>query len=116
MDLCTLLFLAYLGFIFDFVLCAILVYEVLYQALKRYQRRRQRRQGSGDVKVEMEEDEVLPKIGSTGQRNATRCGLWWAEMLKDIDRYKEAASVYFRITGESLLTVIFHPQSVPTRS
>ncbi|KAG5628655.1 hypothetical protein H5410_000372 [Solanum commersonii] len=43
------------------------------------------------------------KIGSSGQRNATRCGLWWVEMLKARDQYKEAASVYFRISGEELL-------------
>ncbi|XP_010247554.1 PREDICTED: trafficking protein particle complex subunit 8 isoform X2 [Nelumbo nucifera] len=40
------------------------------------------------------------KIGSSGQRNATRCGLWWAEMLKARDQHKEAASVYFRISNE----------------
>ncbi|GAA0142138.1 hypothetical protein LIER_03102 [Lithospermum erythrorhizon] len=43
------------------------------------------------------------KIGSSGQRNATRCGLWWVEMLKASDQYKEAANVYFRITGEAPL-------------
>lgn len=43
------------------------------------------------------------KIGSSGQRNATRCGLWWVEMLKARDQYKEAASVYFRISGEEPL-------------
>ncbi|XP_075101206.1 uncharacterized protein LOC107825691 isoform X2 [Nicotiana tabacum] len=43
------------------------------------------------------------KIGSSGQRNATRCGLWWVEMLKGRDQYKEAASVYFRISGEEPL-------------
>ncbi|WMV06938.1 hypothetical protein MTR67_000323 [Solanum verrucosum] len=43
------------------------------------------------------------KIGSSGQRNATRCGLWWVEMLKARYQYKEAASVYFRISGEELL-------------
>ncbi|PSS15857.1 Trafficking protein particle complex subunit like [Actinidia chinensis var. chinensis] len=40
------------------------------------------------------------KIGLAGQRNATRCGLWWAEMLKTRDQFKEAATVYFRISGE----------------
>ncbi|KAJ4962216.1 hypothetical protein NE237_022155 [Protea cynaroides] len=40
------------------------------------------------------------KIGSTGQRNATRCGLWWVEMLKAKEQYKEAAGVYFRISSE----------------
>ncbi|XP_059646575.1 uncharacterized protein LOC132293217 [Cornus florida] len=43
------------------------------------------------------------KIGPSGQRNATRCGLWWVEMLKTRDLYKEAASVYFRISGEEPL-------------
>uniref|UniRef100_A0A5B6ZRC8 Putative trafficking protein particle complex subunit 8 n=1 Tax=Davidia involucrata TaxID=16924 RepID=A0A5B6ZRC8_DAVIN len=43
------------------------------------------------------------KIGLPGQRNATRCGLWWVEMLKTRDQYKEAASVYFRISGEEPL-------------
>ncbi|CAL1370679.1 unnamed protein product [Linum trigynum] len=43
------------------------------------------------------------KLGSSGQQNATRCGLWWIEMLKTRDQYKEAASVYFRICSEELL-------------
>nr|GMD61724.1 trafficking protein particle complex subunit 8 [Ipomoea batatas] len=43
------------------------------------------------------------KLGPSGQRNATRCGLWWVEMLKARDEYKEAASVYFRISGEEPL-------------
>ncbi|KAL5974735.1 hypothetical protein ACLOJK_031406 [Asimina triloba] len=46
---------------------------------------------------------VMPlvlKIGSSGQRNATRCGLWWAEMLKAWGQHKEAAGVYFRISHE----------------
>ncbi|KAM7499968.1 hypothetical protein LguiA_024382 [Lonicera macranthoides] len=43
------------------------------------------------------------RIGSSGQRNATRCGLWWVEMLKARDQYKEAAGVYFRIAGEEPL-------------
>ncbi|RVW72669.1 Trafficking protein particle complex subunit 8 [Vitis vinifera] len=45
----------------------------------------------------------MQKIGSSGQQNATRCGLWWIEMLKTRDQYKEAASVYFRISGEEPL-------------
>lgn len=40
------------------------------------------------------------KIGSSGLQNATRCGLWWGEMLKARDQYKDAAGVYFRIPGE----------------
>lgn len=43
------------------------------------------------------------KIGSLGQQNATRCGLWWVEMLKTRDQYKEAAVVYFRICSEEPL-------------
>ncbi|KAG8648726.1 trafficking protein particle complex subunit 8 isoform X2 [Manihot esculenta] len=43
------------------------------------------------------------KIGSSGQKNATRCGLWWIEMLKTRDQYKEAATVYFRICTEEPL-------------
>ncbi|KAL2464074.1 Tetratricopeptide repeat (TPR)-like superfamily protein [Forsythia ovata] len=43
------------------------------------------------------------KIGSSGLQNATRCGLWWAEMLKARDQYKDAAGVYFRISGEEPL-------------
>lgn len=43
------------------------------------------------------------KIGSSGLQNATRCGLWWAEMLKARDQYKDAAGVYFRIPGEEPL-------------
>lgn len=42
----------------------------------------------------------LQKIGPSGQQNATRCGLWWVEMLKTRDQYTDAASVYFRICGE----------------
>ncbi|PIN03140.1 Protein with predicted involvement in meiosis (GSG1) [Handroanthus impetiginosus] len=41
------------------------------------------------------------KIGSS--RNATRCGIWWAEMLKARDQFKDAAGVYFRISGEEPL-------------
>ncbi|KAL1813358.1 hypothetical protein ACET3Z_023423 [Daucus carota] len=43
------------------------------------------------------------RIGSAGMRNATRCGLWWAEMLKTRDQCKDAAAVYFRISGEEPL-------------
>lgn len=43
------------------------------------------------------------KMGSSGLRHATRCGLWWVEMLKSRDQYKEAATVYFRICGEETL-------------
>ncbi|GAV63866.1 TRAPPC-Trs85 domain-containing protein [Cephalotus follicularis] len=43
------------------------------------------------------------KAGSSGQQNVTRCGLWWVEMLKARDQYKEAATVYFRICGEEPL-------------
>ncbi|XP_021755995.1 trafficking protein particle complex subunit 8-like [Chenopodium quinoa] len=43
------------------------------------------------------------KLGLRGQQNAVRCGLWWAEMLKARDQYKEAASVYFRVSGEEPL-------------
>ncbi|KAA3472037.1 trafficking protein particle complex subunit 8-like [Gossypium australe] len=45
----------------------------------------------------------VQKLGSAGRRNATRCGLWWAEMLKTRDQLKEAATVYFRICGEDTL-------------
>ncbi|XP_024028403.1 trafficking protein particle complex subunit 8 isoform X3 [Morus notabilis] len=43
------------------------------------------------------------KIGPSGQQNATRCGLWWVEMLKTRYQFREAASVYFRICGEEPL-------------
>ncbi|XP_045795851.1 trafficking protein particle complex subunit 8 [Trifolium pratense] len=43
------------------------------------------------------------KLGFVGQQNATRCGLWWIEMLKARDLFKEAATVYFRICGEDIL-------------
>ncbi|XP_024443484.1 uncharacterized protein LOC7469943 isoform X3 [Populus trichocarpa] len=43
------------------------------------------------------------KLGSSGRQNATRCGLWWIEMLKMKDQFKEAATVYFRICSEELL-------------
>ncbi|KAK8570732.1 hypothetical protein V6N13_103136 [Hibiscus sabdariffa] len=42
-------------------------------------------------------------LGSAGRQNATRCGLWWVEMLKTRDHIKEAATVYFRICGEDTL-------------
>ncbi|GAB2234658.1 hypothetical protein Drorol1_Dr00003918 [Drosera rotundifolia] len=41
------------------------------------------------------------RLGSQGQQNATRCGVWWAGMLKARDEYKEAATVFFRVSGES---------------
>ncbi|WVZ60808.1 LOW QUALITY PROTEIN: hypothetical protein U9M48_010785, partial [Paspalum notatum var. saurae] len=40
------------------------------------------------------------RTGSSGQRNATRCGLWWAEMLKTRGQYREASNVYFRVSNE----------------
>ncbi|KAJ4758914.1 Trafficking protein particle complex subunit 8 [Rhynchospora pubera] len=40
------------------------------------------------------------KVGSSAQRNATRCGLWWAEMLKARGQYRDASSVYTRISNE----------------
>lgn len=40
------------------------------------------------------------KLVPLAQRNATRCGLWWAEMLKARGQYKEAAGIYFRISSE----------------
>ncbi|KAI7997175.1 Agamous-like MADS-box protein AGL65 [Camellia lanceoleosa] len=43
---------------------------------------------------------LVSKLGSFGQRNATRCGLRWVEMLKTRDQFKEATTVYFRISGE----------------
>ncbi|KAI4310617.1 hypothetical protein MLD38_035584 [Melastoma candidum] len=43
------------------------------------------------------------KSVSGGNWSATRCGLWWVEMLKTRDQFKEAAGVYFRITGEEPL-------------
>nr|XP_034917288.1 trafficking protein particle complex subunit 8 isoform X3 [Populus alba] len=43
------------------------------------------------------------KLGSSGRQYATRCGLWWIEMLKMKDQFKEAATVYFRICSEELL-------------
>lgn len=49
----------------------------------------------------------MQKIGSSGQKNATRCGLWWIEMLKTRDQYKEAATVYFRICTE-VSSILFY--------
>lgn len=46
---------------------------------------------------------MLQKLGLYGQQNAIRCGLWWAEMLKAGGQYKEAANVYFRVSGEVVL-------------
>ncbi|XP_051131915.1 uncharacterized protein LOC127251976 isoform X2 [Andrographis paniculata] len=43
------------------------------------------------------------KIGQFGWRNATRCGIWWAEMLKARNQFNDAAGVYFRISGEDPL-------------
>ncbi|KAK9072718.1 hypothetical protein SSX86_009153 [Deinandra increscens subsp. villosa] len=43
------------------------------------------------------------RIGTSGKGNATRCGLWWVEMLKTSGQYKDAASVYFRIPGDEPL-------------
>ncbi|KAL5545696.1 hypothetical protein UlMin_005383 [Ulmus minor] len=43
------------------------------------------------------------KMGPSGQQNATRCGLWWVEMLKTRDQFKEAATVYFRMCDEDPL-------------
>lgn len=40
------------------------------------------------------------RIGSSGKRNATRCGIWWAEMLKTRGQYREASSVYYRVSNE----------------
>lgn len=42
----------------------------------------------------------MQRIGSSGQRNATRCGLWWAEMLKTRGQHREASNVYFRVSNE----------------
>lgn len=43
------------------------------------------------------------KIGPSGQQNATRCGLWWVEILKTRDQFSEAATVYFRICSQEPL-------------
>lgn len=42
----------------------------------------------------------MQKLGLSGKRYATRCGLWWAEMLKAWGQYREAANVYFCISNE----------------
>ncbi|TYK25328.1 trafficking protein particle complex subunit 8 [Cucumis melo var. makuwa] len=42
-------------------------------------------------------------MGPSGHLNATRCGLWSAEMLKAREQYREAAAVYFRICNEEPL-------------
>lgn len=42
----------------------------------------------------------MQKMGPSGHLNATRCGLWSAEMLKAREQYREAAAVYFRICNE----------------
>nr|XP_009397412.1 PREDICTED: trafficking protein particle complex subunit 8 isoform X1 [Musa acuminata subsp. malaccensis]XP_009397413.1 PREDICTED: trafficking protein particle complex subunit 8 isoform X1 [Musa acuminata subsp. malaccensis] len=53
------------------------------------------------------------KIGSSSQRNASRCGLWWAEMLKARGQFKDAANIYFRISNEepSLLAAVMLEQA-----
>lgn len=52
------------------------------------------------------------KLGTSGLRNATRCGLWWVEMLKAMGEYKEAANIYFRISGEDpLLSAVMLEQA-----
>ncbi|XP_068342385.1 uncharacterized protein [Pyrus communis] len=43
------------------------------------------------------------KVAPSSQQNATRCGLWWVEMLKARYQYKEAATVYFRVCTEEPL-------------
>ncbi|GFQ01431.1 trafficking protein particle complex subunit 8 [Phtheirospermum japonicum] len=53
--------------------------------------------------LEIGEENLAGKIGPSGGRNVTRCGIWWAEMLKARGQFKDAASVYFRITGEEPL-------------
>lgn len=50
----------------------------------------------------------LQKIGSSGRQNATRCGLWWVEMLKARDQHKDAAVVYFRICDEVMHNLIWN--------
>lgn len=42
----------------------------------------------------------MQKNVAAGHQNAVRCGLWWIEMLKARDQFKEAAGVYFLISGE----------------
>ncbi|XP_024187862.1 trafficking protein particle complex subunit 8 isoform X1 [Rosa chinensis] len=43
------------------------------------------------------------KYALSSQQNATRCGLWWVEMLKARYQYREAATVYFRVGAEEPL-------------
>ncbi|KAL6133731.1 hypothetical protein ACLB2K_065965 [Fragaria x ananassa] len=40
------------------------------------------------------------KYALSSQQNATRCGLWWVEMMKARNQYREAATVYFRVGAE----------------
>ncbi|KAK6147266.1 hypothetical protein DH2020_018178 [Rehmannia glutinosa] len=40
------------------------------------------------------------KLGHLAGGTSTRCGIWWAEMLKARGQFKDAAGVYFRISGE----------------
>uniref|UniRef100_A0A0E0GUM1 Trafficking protein particle complex subunit 8 n=1 Tax=Oryza nivara TaxID=4536 RepID=A0A0E0GUM1_ORYNI len=47
------------------------------------------------------------RIGSSGKRNATRCGIWWAEMLKTRGQYREASSVYYRVSNEEEFLVYY---------
>lgn len=46
---------------------------------------------------------IVQKLGPSGQQNATRCGLWWVEILKTRDQFREAATVYFRICSQVML-------------
>ncbi|XP_050384005.1 uncharacterized protein LOC126800653 isoform X2 [Argentina anserina] len=43
------------------------------------------------------------KYALSSQQNATRCGLWWVEMLKARYQYRDAATVYFRVGAEEPL-------------
>lgn len=47
----------------------------------------------------------MQKYASSSQQNATRCGLWWVEMLKARYQYREAATVYFRVGAEVMVIV-----------
>ncbi|XP_057823878.2 uncharacterized protein LOC131036088 isoform X2 [Cryptomeria japonica] len=40
------------------------------------------------------------KTGIPGQRYATRCALWWAEMHKARGQFKDAANIYLRTSSE----------------
>ncbi|KAM1735617.1 hypothetical protein ACFX15_013498 [Malus domestica] len=52
------------------------------------------------------------KVAPSSQQNATRCGLWWVEMLKARHQYKEAATVYFRVcTEEPLYSAVMLEQA-----